>query len=98
MDVKYAFSFTDRGTFFKVSRLNGMSLIQLFKYIKFIHTLGFEGSTVNGATICGGFTQLTLPMHSTEPFFSLSKIVSVTKEVNFLHLFELLKLLGGGKS
>ena len=59
-----------------------------------MHNLGFVGSTVSGATMCGGST---IPRHLIEPFFSLSKTVFVIHFENVLHLFELLNLLLGGK-
>jgi hypothetical protein len=74
----------------KVSNLKGISLIQLFKYIKLIHNLGFVGSTVSGATMCDGSNIPTFPRHLIEPFFSLSKTVFVVNFENVLHLFEFL--------
>jgi hypothetical protein len=62
-----------------------------------MHNLGFVGSTVSGATMCGGSTIPTFPRHLIEPFFSLSKTVFVINFENVLHLFELLNLLLGGK-
>jgi hypothetical protein len=75
----------------KVSKLKGMSWIQLFKYIKFIHILGFVGSIVKGETICGGSTEPTLPKSA-----SLSIIVLLMKFTKRLQLLALLSTLAGG--
>jgi hypothetical protein len=74
----------------KVSKLKGMSWIQLFKYIKFIHILGFVGSIVKGETICGGSTEPTLPKSA-----SLSIIVLLMKFTKRLQLLAFLSTLAG---
>ena len=74
-----------------------MSWIQLFKYIKCIHILGFVGSIVKGETICGGSTEPTLPIYSIDPLASLSIIVLLMKFTKRLQLLALLNTIAGGK-
>ena len=89
---------TTLGTSFYVSRLKWTSFTKLFKYIKFMHSLGFVGSSVKGAAIWAGCTSWTRPIHSILPFCRRSLIIELIKSTNCLHLLELLKKRGGGKS
>ena len=98
IELKYAFSLATCGTSFSVSKEKGLSLIQLFKYIKLTHNLGLFGSTVKGTSIFGGAVSFTLPIHSMIPLCKRSLIVSFMNGIKDLHLFELLKCLLGGKS
>ena len=68
-------------------------MTQLLRYIKLMHSLGFDGSIVSGDTIYGGSTSPTLTTHSIEPLPRCSMIVLLMKSVKGIHFAELLKIL-----
>ena len=54
-----------------MSNENGVSFIKQFKYIRFKHKRGFDGSIVMGETLCGAATSPIFPICEMEHVLSL---------------------------